>query len=46
MVNNVGGGYVVIEADDEDLATNIHIPMGSLPIGLGYQLKEMVEGGS
>ena len=37
---------MVIVADDEDLAKEIHIPIGSLPIGLGYQLKGIVEGGS
>ena len=46
LVNNLGGGYMVIVADDEELAKRIHIPIGSLPIGLGYQLKGIVEGGS
>ena len=46
LVNNLGGWYVVVVADDEALAKKIHIPIGSLPIGLGYQLKGIVEGGS
>ena len=31
---------------NDDLTKEISIPVGSLPMGLGYQLKGIVEGGS